>query len=111
MTPAEFRVAALSLPGARENAHHGHPDFRVGRRIFATLGWPDQDWGVVKLTTEEQQLRVAAQPDIFKPVPGAWGRDGNTQVRLATVDELTLKSALLAAWRRVAPKKRAAAGG
>jgi hypothetical protein len=25
------------LPGALESAHHGHPDFRVEKKIFATL--------------------------------------------------------------------------
>jgi hypothetical protein len=41
MTPAGFRRIATALTGAIESAHHGHPDFRVGGRIFATLGYPD----------------------------------------------------------------------
>jgi hypothetical protein len=28
-----------------EGAHQGHADFRAGKRIFATIGYPDQDWG------------------------------------------------------------------
>jgi hypothetical protein len=36
----EFRRLALSLPAAVEGAHMGHADFRVGGRIFATLGHP-----------------------------------------------------------------------
>ena len=27
-----------------------HPDFRVGGRIFATLGYPGPDWAAVALT-------------------------------------------------------------
>jgi len=42
-----FRRLALSLPGVVENAHMGHPDFRVGGRIFATLCAPDPEWGMV----------------------------------------------------------------
>jgi GNAT superfamily N-acetyltransferase len=38
MTAAEFRRIALSMPQASESAHMDHPDFRVGGKIFATLG-------------------------------------------------------------------------
>ena len=31
----------------------GHPDFRVGGKIFATLG-PEGDWGMVKVGPDEQ---------------------------------------------------------
>ncbi len=103
MTKAEFRCIALSLPSAVEAAHRGHPDFRVGKRVFATLGYPDEAWGMVKLTLEQQQMLVAAEPGIFRPVPGGWGRKGSTNVKLAAADKVTLKSALTMAWRNSAP--------
>jgi hypothetical protein len=31
---------ALALPGTTEQAHMDHPDFRVGGKIFSTLGHP-----------------------------------------------------------------------
>ena len=105
MTADEFRRIALGLPEARQGEHMGHADFRVGGRIFATLGWPDADWGMVKLTPEEQELRVEAEPDVFRPVTGAWGRRGYTNVRLDAASEATLRSALHAAWRNTAPKR------
>ena len=40
---------------------------------------------------------------MFDPVPGSWGRRGSTRINLPNVDERTLRSALLAAWRTVAP--------
>ena len=49
-----FRRIALSLPGAVESAHMGHPDFRVGGRIFATLSGQARGRGVLKLTAEQQ---------------------------------------------------------
>jgi hypothetical protein len=104
MTPVGFRRIALSLPGAAESAHMGHPDFRVGKRIFATLGHPDAAWGMVKLTPEEQAVLVEAEPEVFRPVPGGWGKHGSTNVRLAAADEATLASALTLAWKRIAPK-------
>jgi hypothetical protein len=101
-----FRRIALSLPGVIEGSHQGHADFRVGKRIFATLGYPDQDWGMVKLTPEQQSVLVEAEPDMFRPVPGGWGKQGSTNVRLAKVDQATLLSALTLAWGNLAPKSR-----
>ena len=50
MTPNQFRRLALALPGATEGAHGGHPDFRVGGKVFASLGYPDATLGMIKLT-------------------------------------------------------------
>jgi len=105
MTPAGFRRIALSLPDAVEGGHMGHADFRVGGKVFATLGWPDKAWGVVKLTPELQDTMVSAEPNMFEPVNGAWGKQGNTKVRLAEVDEKTLRSALTSAWQLLLAKQ------
>ncbi len=106
MSAQRFRRIALDLPGVEESSHGGHPDFRVGKKIFATLGYPDKSWGMVKLTPEEQQVLVEAEPGIFRPVPGGWGKRGNTNVRLAAADAASLKSALTLAWKRVAASCR-----
>lgn len=104
MTPDDARRFALALPATSESAHMDHPDFRVGGKIFATL-WPVKGRVVVKLTPEEQALRVAAEPDVFAPAAGAWGRRGWTNLDLAACDEAALRSALVAAWRTVAPRR------
>ena len=103
MSASHFRRTALALPGAVEGAHQRTADFRVGKRIFATLGYPDDTWGMVKLT-QAQQSMVDAEPEIFRPVPGGWGKQGYTNVHLAKADATTLKSALAMAWKNVAPK-------
>ena len=110
MSASHFRRAALALPGAVEGAHQRTADFRVGKRIFATLGYPDEAWGMVKLTQEQQSMLVEAEPEIFRPVPGAWGKHGNTNVRLARADARTLRSALAMAWQNVSPKSAASPG-
>jgi hypothetical protein len=104
MPSSRFRSVALSLPGAIEGSHQGHADFRAGKRIFATLGYPDQEWGTLMLTPEQQSMLVEAEPDIFRPVPGGWGKRGSTNIRLARADQTTLQSALTLAWSNVAPK-------
>ena len=104
VTVATFRRIALSLPEATEGAHMGHPDFRVRNKIFASLGTPEQGWGTIKLTPEQQEVLLEAEPGAFKPAAGAWGRRGWTQARLAALDAATLRSALGMAWRNTAPK-------
>jgi len=107
MSQSRFRRVALGLPGVVEGAHRGQADFRVGKRIFATLGYPDDGWGMVKLTPEQQSVLVEAEPEIFRPVPGGWGKSGSTNVRLAKADAVTLRSALTMAWQNIAPEPSA----
>jgi hypothetical protein len=107
MTPDGFRRLALKMPEASEVGHMGHPDFRVGGKIFATLGYPDAGWGMVKLTPEQQEAFVTAEPTVFVPVKGGWGLRGATTVRLRTAKTASVRTALAAAWRNVAPRPRA----
>jgi hypothetical protein len=105
MTAEDFRRIALGMPEALESAHMDHPDFRVNNKIFATLFWPDEGWGMVKLTPEQQHDLVTSKPAAFMPVKGGWGKRGATQVRLDRVDAGALRSAILTAWRNTAPKR------
>jgi hypothetical protein len=88
MTASQFRRIALSLPGVEERSHMEHPDFRVSGKIFAGLGYPDKNWGMVKLTPDQQRSYIQADPAVFKPASGAWGLKGSTLVLLkaANVD-------------------------
>ena len=105
MTADDFRTLVLSMPEAVESAHMNHPDFRVRGKIFATLGYPDETWGMVKLTPEQQRLFVRAEPAVFASVKGGWGARGATRVQLAPAEEVSLRPAVIAAWRNVAPKR------
>ena len=102
MTPGAFRALALGLPQAEEKSHFGKADFRVRNKIFASL--KDDKTGVVKLTPEQQEMMTAAEPHIFVAVNGGWGRQGWTQLVLASADAAAVNSALHSAWRNVAPK-------
>lgn len=99
-----FRRLALSLPDVVEAQHMGHPDFRVGGRIFATLGSPDPDWGMVQLPPELQEALVDAQPEIFRPVKGAWGLGGATNVCLRAATVAALRPAMALAREHVTTK-------
>lgn len=111
MTPAGFRKIALSLQGAVESAHGGHPDFRAGGKVFATMGYPDAAHAMVKLTPDQQRLLCDAEPAIFVPVKGGWGLRGATNVRLPAADATTARSALSMAWQNVTSARAARPGG
>jgi hypothetical protein len=74
-----------------------HRDSRAEGKIFATLAYPDDDWGMVKLTPEQQKEFVGSAADVFVPVKGAWGRRGCTNVRLRSASKRNLHRALRAA--------------
>lgn len=98
MNTEEFRRIALSMEGATEGAHMGHPDFRALGKIFATL-YPDGTSGMVKLTPEQQQEFISTDATAFAPASGAWGRQGCTTVRLSSIAEDTLGQAMTLAWQ------------
>jgi hypothetical protein len=106
MTPAAFRKLALTLDGASESAHGGHPDFRAGGKVFATMGYPDTAWAMVKLTADQQEMLCAAEPAMFQPVKGGWGLRGATNLKLAAADQRTARSALAMALKNVTEKKK-----
>jgi hypothetical protein len=101
----DFRRIALSFPGAEEKAHMGHPDFRVGGKIFATLQAPESNTGMVALHPEQQELAMDAEPEAFRPAAGAWGRGGSTMVDLGRVSDAWLERTLDWAWAKRAPKR------
>jgi hypothetical protein len=103
-----FRRLALAMPEAVEVGHMGHPDFRAGGKIFATLGYPDEGFGMVKLTRDQQEALVSAEPEVYSPVQGYWGRKGATLVRLRPAKLASLRVAMTAAWGAVAPRRLAA---
>jgi hypothetical protein len=117
MTADQFRKLVLSFPATEERAHHGHPDFRVGGRIFATIGHPDDTRGMVQLTPEQRAEFMHDHPLVFAPAAGAWGRKGSTIVHLPKATKAVLQVAVEAAYKNAIskaakskPKKRAKAG-
>jgi hypothetical protein len=99
MTADDFRRIALSLPETTEGSHFGNADFRVSGRIFATLAYEKEGFGVLLLTPEQQEGMVTDAPQIFSPVKGEWGRKGATRVRLDSVEADILEGSLRTAWK------------
>ena len=58
---------------------------------------------MVKLTPDQQEMLMAAEPAIFRAVNGTGGLRGYTTVYLPAADATTMKSALAMAWKNVTP--------
>ncbi len=67
VSPARVRELVAKLPGAEESAHHGHPDFRVQKRIFATLS-EAEDRAALRLAQLEARELASRQPAVFRLV-------------------------------------------
>ena len=99
MTSDEFALLAQRL-GA--NVHtktiFDTVQFRVGAKAFATLGWPEQGWAVVKIDPRRQvwALRLS---DGLGTEPGRRRNAGIVLARLAALDEAAATELLAAAWR------------
>ena len=88
MNAEDFRRIALGMADAAEGAHMGQ-------------------FGMVKLTPEQQERFVREHRATFAPENGAWGRQGCTSVRLETADEDTLGEAMTLAWQNTATTRAA----
>jgi len=98
-----FLILALSLPETALCSHMRNPDIRVAGKIFAGPVGP-RGAAILKLTAEQQEMMCAAEPALFAPEPGHWGRLGWTRLAIYAADEATARGALWTAWRNVAPK-------
>lgn len=95
-TAQDLRRIALSLDGTIEAPHFDRIAFKV-RRIYATLA-ADGNTANLMLTPEEQEFKCLLAPEIFAPVPNAWGKQGWTTVTLGKATIANLRAALEMAW-------------
>ena len=102
-------VAALE--DTQEGAHHGHADFRVARKIFATLN-EREDHAALRIGQIEARALAERSPAVFRLVsdrePAAW-----VSILLSGADPEEFEDLLEAAWtlrRSEAPRPRARRG-
>ena len=90
---SDLRRAALSLAGTSEAPHFDRAAFKV-KRIYATLA-ADGKTANLKLDADEQELKCLLAPDVFAPLPNAWGKQGWTTVTLAKASAAGLTAVVL----------------
>lgn len=84
-----------------------HPDFRIAGKIFATLGYPDGEHGMVKLTPEQQRVFVKRAPSVFSASAGFWGKKGSTNIYLRPANIDLISTVLDLASQNVVAKMKA----
>lgn len=99
MTADQFRTLVLALPDTTEASHQNHPDFRLKGRVIASLGYPDANSAMVKLSPEQQAAFMRTAPRVFSRCVGAWGDGGATAVLLPKARAPIIRLALAAAVR------------
>ncbi len=102
MAVAQFRALLLSMPEAVEGQHHGHPDFRVRKKIFATM-FPDQNRGVLMLPVVEHLAALERDPNAYRSL-GKVSQRGVTGVSLEHADEADVRELVVEAWCNNAPE-------
>ena len=97
VTPERVRALVAELADTQEGVHHGHPDFRVRKKIFATLS-EHEDRAALRLGCIEARELAKRQPRTYRLVsdrePIAW-----VSVLLAEADEAEFEDLLEEACR------------
>ena len=105
-TQAHVRRLALALDDVTESSHHGHPDFRVGGKIFMGFS-SDGRWVNLRTTRADLDAMLAADALTFRD---AWGGTwvGVDLTRIAQpILEVLLETAHALVGKRAARAKRA----
>lgn len=111
MTPDAFIAIASGLAMVKAKTVLGAVRFAVSGRTFATVGWPQAGWAVVKLAAADQHSLVSTSAGVT-PEPGERGRKGVTLLHLRDVSEPAAKRVLVAAWQNaLAPQHPVAKTG
>jgi hypothetical protein len=103
VTADTLRTWALEPPGTHEEETWGAATFRVDRKIFAILRAEDGTASVKASRTDQAEL-IAGDPRTYR-VASHVGRFGWVEVALASADPTELRSVLLEAWHRTAPRR------
>jgi hypothetical protein len=105
VTVGRVRRLALSLPDTEEHRQRGRASFAVRGRTFVALT-TRAERAVLKLSHDEQDVLTRSHPGVFA---AARRRErGFTLVELRLVDAWVFEELLVAAWRRVVPRRSAA---
>jgi hypothetical protein len=111
MTPDAFIAIASGLAMVKAKTVLGAVRFAVSGKTFATVGWPEAGWAVVKLAPADQRDLILTSAGV-SPEPGERGRKGVTLVQLPGVSEASAKRVLIAAWQHaLAPQHPVAKTG
>ncbi|KAF0243478.1 MAG: hypothetical protein FD180_3368 [Planctomycetota bacterium] len=99
------RRLALAFPEAVESSHFDVADFRVRKKIFATIHPTGKSGALLRLGADQTSTLADSDPDTFKSAGGGVA----LIVQFARVGKAHYAHLIEQAWRAIAPKKALAA--
>jgi len=93
----------LDLPGVEDSTSWGNPCLKAHGKLWAWWS-PHEDAPVFKVTREEREVLIEADPDMFFVTPH-YAPHGLVLVRPARCDAEWARATLLRMWRDMAPKR------
>lgn len=103
MTPDEFGVLALALPGVEEGRAYGSSIWRVGKRMLTRVR-EDGETAVPKMDQATREARIATQPEVFFLTEHYLGHP-LVLARLSAADPVEIGGILREGWRGIASKR------
>ena len=101
ITEAIVRKLALAFPESVESSHFDVADFRVRKKIFATIHPTGKSGALLRLGIDRTATLADAEPETFQSAGGG----GALIVQFARVGKAHYEHLLEQAWRAIAPKK------
>jgi len=104
ITEARFKKIALSFPEAHEKSSYGNPSIFVAKKFFTRLRADDDSIVLIVDSIDERDMMIEADPKTFH-ITDHYKDYPSVLVRIAHIDEKTLRGMLERRWRKIAPKK------
>lgn len=104
VSEAQFKKIALSFPEAHEKSSYGNPSIFVAKKFFTRLRKEDDSIVLIVGSIDEREMMIESDPKTFH-ITEHYRDYPSVLVRIARINEKTLRAMLERRWRVIAPKK------
>jgi hypothetical protein len=104
VSKAQVKKIALSFSGAEEGTSYGYPSYKVAGKFFTRLREEDQSLVMIVGSIDERDMLLESDPSIFH-ITDHYKNHPDVLVRIAKIDEETLRAMLERRWLAIVPKK------
>ncbi len=104
VSKAQVKKIALSFAGAEEGTSYGYPSYKVAGKFFTRLREEDNSLVMIVGSIDERDMLLQSDPSIFH-ITDHYKNYPDVLVRIAKIDEKSLRGMLERRWSTIAPKK------
>jgi hypothetical protein len=107
VSKAQVKKIALSFPGSEEGTSYGYPSYKVAGKFFTFFtGLREEDDSLVIIvgSIDERDMLLESDPSVFH-ITDHYKNYPDVLVRIAKIDEKTLRGMLERRWSTIAPKE------